>query len=247
MAETSTTLDGILNGRVALEQPVKGYRVAIDTVLLASAVPALRGDRILDLGCGVGGAMICVAARVAGVEGLGLDVQGELVALAYRNIKRNDFASGLEAKVGDATSLPSELRGTFDHVLMNPPFHSENGHDVSPDKSKRMANTEKEGDLSLWLRSAEAALKTSGTLTLIHRADREADILLFLGPSFGEIDLLPLLPKESATPKRLIVRARKNAPLVNKRCNPLILHKDPGGYTEEAEALLRGGKDMPFR
>ena len=41
MAEGArVTDDSLLGGRVALRQPAEGYRVAIDPVLLAAAVPA---------------------------------------------------------------------------------------------------------------------------------------------------------------------------------------------------------------
>src|SRR5262245_44110435 len=40
MAGLDTTEDAILNGRVRLKQPARGYRVNVDTVLLAAAVQA---------------------------------------------------------------------------------------------------------------------------------------------------------------------------------------------------------------
>src|SRR5690348_10207584 len=74
--------DALLGGRVKLLQPVEGYRVAIDPVLLAAAVPAGAGDSVLDLGCGVGAAALCLAARVPGCRVTGVEVQRELVWLA---------------------------------------------------------------------------------------------------------------------------------------------------------------------
>src|SRR3546814_8190614 len=47
------TEDAFLGGRVKLRQPEVGYRAAIDPVLLAAAVPAVAGERVADLGCGV--------------------------------------------------------------------------------------------------------------------------------------------------------------------------------------------------
>ena len=52
--ETPLTDDALLGGRVRLLQPRKGYRVAVDAVLLAAAVDAAENARILDLGAGVG-------------------------------------------------------------------------------------------------------------------------------------------------------------------------------------------------
>lgn len=239
MIETSTTLDGLLNHRVVIEQPAEGYRVAVDTVFLAAAVPALGGDKVLDMGCGVGGAMLCLACRVPQLAGLGVEIQGELVELCYHNIGRNDFASGLLVRRDDATSLPADLRGGFDHVLMNPPYHEEARHDVSVNPSKEAANTEKTGALSLWIASAALSLRPSGTLTLIHRWDRLSEVLSFLQPSFGEVEVLPIAPKKGSEPKRVIVRGRKDALFSVKQSDPFILHEDSGKYTERADAVLR--------
>jgi tRNA1(Val) A37 N6-methylase TrmN6 len=247
MAETSTTLDGILNSRVMLEQPAAGYRIAVDTILLAAAVPALAGDRILDLGCGVGGAMLCVACRVPKIKGLGLEILDELVELCHHNIGRNAFGAGLLVRRDDATSLSPDLQGDFDHVLMNPPYHEEKRHDASPNNLKHVANIEKAGDLALWIKSAEGALKPSGTLTIIHRADRGCEILSLLKSAFGEIEVLPLLPHRGTKPKRMIIRARKDALFMVKECAPLVLHKDTGPYTEETDALLRNCEAALFR
>ena len=46
--------NSLLDGRVRLRQPLDGYRAAIDPVFLAAAVTAESGERLLDLGCGVG-------------------------------------------------------------------------------------------------------------------------------------------------------------------------------------------------
>ncbi|MDE2030606.1 MAG: methyltransferase [Alphaproteobacteria bacterium] len=242
-----TTLDGLLNRRVTLEQPKSGYRVAVDTIFLAAAVPARTGERILDMGCGVGGALLCLARRVAGVKGTGIDVQPDLAELFRRNITRNTFAAGLEAQTGDVARLSPELHGAFDHVMANPPYHDEARHDVSANAVKQTANTEKSGDLALWVASAAAALKPSGLFTLIHRADRRDEILPLLQPAFGDIEILCLLPKENAEAKRVIIRARKGAPFSVREAAPLVLHKADGGYTQEADAVLRDCQEMLFQ
>ena len=260
-----TTLDGILNRRVWLEQPANGFRVAIDTVLLAAAVPAHAGDRILDLGCGVGGAMLCVACRVPDITGIGIEIQPELVELCRRNLARNGFASGLEVRQSDIASftkntvipanagiqrsasarpIAKDDANNFDHALMNPPYHEESRHDASPNTIKRIANTETTNDLCIWIDAAAAALKQSGTLTLIHRADRQDEILNLLQNTFGEIEILPLLPKANTATKRIIIRARKGAASSVRILPTLVLHKPEGGYTNEAEAVLRHCKAL---
>ena len=242
-----TTFDGILNRRVTLEQPAQGYRVAIDTVLLAGAVPALAGDRVLDMGCGVGGAMLALACRVGGITGVGIDIQPDLVQLCRRNISRHDFAKGLKVIEGDVTQLAADLNGSFDHVLINPPYHDDARHDASPDKIKQTANMEKSGELEWWIESAAAVLRPSGILTIIHRADRKDEILACLQDAFGEVQLLPLLPREGQEAKRIILRARKSTLYSLRPCVPLVLHKEGGAYTEAAEAILRHCQAVVFQ
>ena len=62
--EPSFTEDRLLGGRIRLRQPATGYRVAIDPVFLAASVPAEPHQLVLDVGCGAGAAMLCLAARV---------------------------------------------------------------------------------------------------------------------------------------------------------------------------------------
>jgi tRNA1Val (adenine37-N6)-methyltransferase len=58
-----TTVDGFLGGKLQVEQPVSGYRAATDPVYLAAAVPAKAGQTVLDVGCGVGVASLCLGVR----------------------------------------------------------------------------------------------------------------------------------------------------------------------------------------
>ena len=46
--------DQFLGGRLMVAQPKTGYRAGVDPVLLAASVPAVRGESVLELGCGVG-------------------------------------------------------------------------------------------------------------------------------------------------------------------------------------------------
>jgi tRNA1Val (adenine37-N6)-methyltransferase len=83
--EGTLTEDALLGGRVQLLQPARGYRVAIDAVLLAAAIDAGPGQRILDLGAGVGAVGLCLAARLAGCSVVGIELQVALAELAERH------------------------------------------------------------------------------------------------------------------------------------------------------------------
>ena len=53
-APEDLTQDRFLDGRLTVSQPRKGYRAAMDPVLLAAACPARPGQSVLELGCGAG-------------------------------------------------------------------------------------------------------------------------------------------------------------------------------------------------
>ncbi|MEM9639504.1 MAG: methyltransferase domain-containing protein, partial [Pseudomonadota bacterium] len=114
------TRDAFLGGRLQLYQPRTGYRAGVDPVLLAASVPARSGQSVLDLGCGVGAAILCLATRVPGLELTGVEIQPEYAALARRN-----GGDRLEVVVADITDLPADLRQCqFDHTITNPPYYN---------------------------------------------------------------------------------------------------------------------------
>ena len=77
--------DRLLGGRVQLAQPLGGYRVAVDPVLLAAAVPARAGELAADFGAGSGAVGLCLAARVQGCRVVGLEREPDLAALTRAN------------------------------------------------------------------------------------------------------------------------------------------------------------------
>lgn len=239
--DPSITEDGLLNGRVRLLQPRDGYRAAIDPVMLAAAVRAEAGDRVLDLGCGVGAAALCLLARCPEVRVEGLEIQTALAELGRRNAVLNGVAGRFDIHEGDAACPPAGLGG-FDQVMTNPPFFEAGAGTSAADPSRARAHQEAGLDLGGWLKAAVKLLRPKGRLTVIHRAERLGDLLAGLrGRGVGEITVLPLWPKAGRAAGRVVVTARKGvrSPLV--LLPGLVLHGDDGAFTTQADAILRGG------
>lgn len=240
--ESAPTEDTLLGGRVRLLQPRRGYRVAVDAALLAAAVDVHGGERVLDLGAGVGSVGLCLAARVAGCTVVGIELQQGLAALAERNATLNGVGDRVRTVLHDiARALPEDL-GSFDHVATNPPYLAAAVADPSPNPIKALATVESSADLARWLGVATGALTPAGTLTLIHRSDRLEEIVTHLDRlGWRDVVVKPLAPAA-----RVILRARCATTLVRHDLPPLILHRPEGGYTTEAEAILRGGQPLAF-
>jgi len=231
----------LLGGRVQFRQPAKGYRVAIDPILLAAAVPAAAGERVLDLGAGAGAAALCLAVRAADCRIDCLEAQDPLARLAAENVTANKLDRRIIVHVGDLRRPPSDLpRNGFDHVMTNPPYVAANASDAPPDPSKRKATVDELG-VEAWIEAALKFLKPRGRLTLIHRADRLDALIAALIPRAGEVTVIPLWPRQGEAARRVIVRARKGAKSPAQLLPGLVLHRADGSFTPEAEAILRDG------
>src|SRR5579872_6937165 len=76
------TDDAALGGRLRLLQPRRGHRFGHDAILLAAATPVQAGDRVAELGAGVGAAGLALAVRVPGVRVTLVEIDADLAALA---------------------------------------------------------------------------------------------------------------------------------------------------------------------
>ena len=224
----------VLNKRLALTQAPDGFKTSIDAVLLAAACRAKAATRVLDMGCGVGSAGLCLARRVEDVMLTGFDVQGAHVAIAAENAARNGIEATFEtADVREFESAP------FDHIICNPPYLDAGGHVRSPSEEKALAMGHLETSLQDWLDRANQLLKHGGSLSLIHRADMVDEIIKGLKNRFGRVEIFPLFPKAGSPAKRVIIRAVRNSKSPAIIHQGLILHEADGEYSAAADRVLR--------
>ena len=226
-----------LDGRVKVTQSESGFRSGLDAVMLAAAVPAVAGQAALELGAGAGTASLCLAARVSGLSITGVERDENLVALARDNAAANSVECTFVA--ADIFALPAELKRDFDQVFANPPFHGEG--QTSPDAARAAALMDG-GQLCDWLKLGLQRTVSGGFFTAILRADRLPEALAAL-PEKG-VSVFPLWPKTGAAAKRVIVQARKGSRSPFSLLTGLVLHRQDGSWTDEAEAVLRRGSAL---
>jgi tRNA1(Val) A37 N6-methylase TrmN6 len=235
---TAVTQDGLLGGRVRHAQPAAGFRSGIEPVLLAAATPARPGESVLEAGSGAGAGLLCLAGRVPGIVGLGIERDADLVAIATANAAANGF-DGLRFEAADLLAGPV---GTgFHHAFANPPYHADDGT-PSPDARRRMAKGAPPGLLAAWCGALAAALRPRGTLTLILPAARFSEATAALrGAGCGGLTLVPLWPRAGVPAKMVLLAGRRDSRAPDRLATGLVLHAADGGFTAAAAAILRDG------
>ena len=230
-----------MGGRLRLHQSKTGYRAGLDAALLAAAVELKPNERGLEAGCGPGAALLQTALRAPDAQLSGLERDPEALRLVHRNIEENQLAGRVQAFSGDV-GLPFSRLGLapFDAAFANPPYFDDPSAIRGPRPERTGAWIADDG-LKGWIGFLLKSVREGGRITLIHRADRLADILSLMSPKAWSFRIRPVQPFADSHAKRVLVRAVKTgkAPLV--LLPPLILRdREPDGHRPEMDAVFRG-------
>ena len=232
----------LLGGRVHHAQLATGHRTGIEPVLLAASIPRAAGERVLEGGTGSGAALLCLAARVGDIAGVGIERDPGLAAIARANFAANGF-SKLSVMTGDlAEARPGDI---FDHAFANPPWHEAAGT-ASPDAGREAAKRGRSGLFALWAAGLAAALRPRGTLTCIVAAPAVPACLdAFAAAGCGSPAVLPLWPREGVAAKLALVRGIRGGRAPFRMLPGLVLHGPGGAFTPAADAILRDAAPLP--
>jgi len=231
-----TSSGSLLGGRVRYAQPREGFRSGIEPVLLAAAVPARPGESVLEGGSGAGAALLCLAARVPGVRGLGVELDSNLTALAQANAT----ASNVDGVSFVAANLLTLSRpGMFDHAMANPPYHAATGT-ASSRPARELAKRSQASLLRDWAVALVAPLRHRGTLTLVLPAASLPEALEAMHTAgCRPTAVLPLWPAAGRRAKLILLHGVKGGRAPLQLLPGLVLHASTGGFTPETEAVLR--------
>lgn len=249
----TATDDAFLGGGLNILQPKTGYRAGLDGVLLAASVVAGDGDAVLDVGAGVGVVGLAVARRLAHARVCLIERDPRLAGLARRNIERNALSERVRLIEADLARPLSEIitlgapAESFDHVLANPPFHTEGHGTAASDPVKAGANAMPQGDLDRWVRFMAGMARPGGTATVIHRADALQSLLNALAGRFGGAIVLPIHPREGEAASRVLVQAIKGSRAALELRPGLVLHNADHSFRTDVEAILRHGAALTLR
>jgi tRNA1(Val) A37 N6-methylase TrmN6 len=254
MAQPAHTLDAFHRGDFWLVQPKgAGHRAGVDAMMLAAVVPSSFAGRLADFGAGAGAAGLAVASRCKKATVVLVENSAEMAHFASLtlehpgNAQLEGRASVLVADVtltGRAREKAGLADGSFDYVIMNPPFNAAKDR-PTPDALKQKAHVMEDGLFESWIRSAAAVTKPRGGFAIIARPVSLAPILAALSGRFGSAEVLPVHARATTPAIRIVVRAKRASRGALTLRPPLILHDGPGdGFSARANAINNGKAEL---
>jgi tRNA1Val (adenine37-N6)-methyltransferase len=233
----------LLGGRLHYAQPENGFRSGIEPVLLAAATPAKSGEHVLEAGTGAGAALLCLHARVPDIHSVGVEIDPTIAAIAASNAESN----GITTMAVLAAPLQSvALRPDFDHALANPPYHL-GGGTPSPRADRDTAKRGSADIMRIWIACLARHLRVRGTLTMIVAAGAVPACLAAMTEARCDCTVVfPLWPVAGRAAKLVLLGGIKGSRTPLTLAPGLILHRQDGSFTPEAQAILRDGAALPL-
>ena len=154
------------------------FRLGTDSMLLADVCTPLRGHTVADLGCGSGalGVLLCAyapACRVTGIE-----LQEAACKLAKRNIAINSLDDRFCLVPGDLRNIRALLPANgFDCVVSNPPYFPIGSGLPAAEEAFAIARTECCCTLDDLCEAASWLLRYGGSIFVVHRPERMAELM----------------------------------------------------------------------
>ena len=201
-----TTWDGM-----TLWQSEEELKLTRDAVLLSGFATLRTGDRVCDLGCGVGNLLIGLALRCREVTLDGVEVREGAAQLCRRNLECN----GLHGTVvtGDLNDRHEELPwGGYDLVVANPPYFPLGTGKVAPGEGRATARTEGSYTLSAGCAVAGRLCRYGGKFALCIPPERLGEVFVALKEAKLEPKRLQLIQTgRDKEPRLALVEAQKGA------------------------------------
>lgn len=180
---------------LTISQPKAGYRYGAESLALANFCRVGRGQRLAELGSGVGVISLIIAARDAPAQVMAVEIQESLHRIARLNVDRNDLGDVVSCINDDYRRFARASRAAFDVVLANPPFYPAGSGRLSPHSQRAVARHELHGSLRDLISSAHLMLRPRGRLALISLQKRYEELVeaatshgLFVSRLVKEVD-----------------------------------------------------------
>lgn len=235
-------LDDLVRDGMRIIQRKDEFCFSIDSVLLAHYTVIRKQDVIADLGTGTGVIPLLLTSRGA-MNITAFEINPIMADIARRNVEGNHREDAIHVVEGDYRNAAQTFgSGAFSSLVVNPPYREVGSGRMSPMKGIASASYELNASLEDIFKVASKILKYGGRMTLVHRADRLADLIACGRAYRMEPKRMRFVyARKGHSAVRILMELRYGGHPEAQIDPPLLLHKSDGAYTEEMLHLF--GKD----
>ncbi len=229
-------IDNLEYKNLKIIQNKEGFCFGIDSVLISDFAKEVKDNSVgADLGTGTGIIGILLSAKAKIKKIYGIEVQKDVADMARRSVELNGLENKFEVLNINIKNIGEKIeRESLDFVVTNPPYKKLDTGKVNENECKYISRHECSANLEDFISTSKYLLKDKGTLYMIHRPERLAD-------------LIELMRKYKMEPKKIrfvysmvnkdaslvLIKAVKNARQFLKIEKPLIIYDENGEYTDE--------------
>lgn len=221
-------------------QNKNGFCFGIDSVLLSDFAKEIKnGAKCVDLGTGTGilGILLCAKTNLSQI--IGIEIQEEVAEMANRSIILNNLENkfkiiNINLKEIKNNKINYLEKNSFDYIITNPPYKKLNTGKINENEKKLISRHEITANLDDFIEVANYLLKDKGTIFMVHRPERLADIIEKMRKEKIEPKEIKFVyPKVNEEPNLILIKGIKNAKPFLKINKPLYIYNEDGSYTDE--------------
>ncbi len=217
-------------------QNTEGFCFGIDAVLLSDFAKEIRNNsEVLDLGCGTGILSILLTGKTNLKKIYGIEIQEEVANMAKRSVELNSLENKIEIINKNIKDLEQIFeKNSFDSIVTNPPYKKLETGKTNERLNKFISRHEVTANLEDFIKISFDLLKDKGSLYMVHRPERLAEIIYELKKHKLEPKKIRFVHSNyEQEPKLVLIKAIKNAKEFLKLERPLFVYNERGEYTEE--------------
>lgn len=193
-------------------QKKSGHRLTGDSVSLVDFMLPRGGDGpVIDLGTGNGAIPLLIAWKTAARRIEGVEIDGDMAAVAKRNVEANGLASRITIVERDWRELMEVYpEGSFSAVVSNPPYLKAGTGRISPVKERAKARSEAFGGLNALLKVSAHLAGNLGRVFYVFPCSRYDEMFLEMkkaGLEAGMVRIVHAVPEKP--PKVFLVEAKR--------------------------------------
>ena len=224
-----------LNG-LKIIQNKNGFCFGMDSVLLSDFAKEIKkNSTILDMGTGTGILGILLSAKTQDTKITGVEIQPEVAQMAQRSVQLNHLEERIDIICDDIKELKKIYETqSVDAIVTNPPYKKKGTGGINENEAKLISRHEITANLEDFISIASYLLKDQGSIYMVHRPERLADIMTSLRKYKLEPKVIKFVhPNQEKEPNLILVKATKNARPFLKVEKPIYIYDLQGNYTKD--------------